>query len=225
MCVVALAVLAGNLKLPKNLIALDSKEGQEIFQQSTYKADFWPLMENIETQQNLMYSGVASMVVALNALNVDPPTEPAHAPYKMYTQNNIFTPAVLKITTPTNVNKRGVNLTELEKMLGDYPVKALMYRTNDTSYKEFKESAMHALKTGKGYVIVNFDRRTMGEKGGGQFSPIAAYDATTNRFLIVDVARYMYPPVWVNGLDLWHAMKAVDTRTHEPRGFVIISKL
>ena len=47
------------------------------------------------------------------------------------------------------------------------------------------------------YVIVNYLRRTLGQERGGHISPLAAYDADADRFLILDVSRYKYPPVWV----------------------------
>ena len=36
---------------------------------------------------------------------------------------------------------------------------------------------------------------------------MAAYDAKGDRFLILDVARYKYPPVWIGVADLFDAMR------------------
>jgi Phytochelatin synthase len=36
--------------------------------------------------------------------------------------------------------------------------------------------------------------RAIGQEQGGHISPLAAYDAETDRFLILDVSRYKYPP-------------------------------
>jgi hypothetical protein len=48
-------------------------------------------------------------------------------------------------------------------------------------------------------VIVNYLRKAIGQEKGGHISPLAAYDAETDRFLILDVSRYKYPPVLGDG--------------------------
>ena len=55
-------------------------------------------------------------------------------------------------------------------------------------------------------MIVNYYRKAMGEEVGGHISPLAAYDVKADRFLVLDVARYKYPPVWVKTADLFAAM-------------------
>ena len=52
------------------------------------------------------------------------------------------------------------------------------------------------------FVIVNYLRKALGEQTGGHISPLAAYDGKADRFLILDVARYKYPPVWVKTADI-----------------------
>jgi hypothetical protein len=44
---------------------------------------------------------------------------------------------------------------------------------------------------------VNYQRGALGQKESGHISPLAAYNAASDRFLILDVAAYKYPPVWV----------------------------
>ena len=56
------------------------------------------------------------------------------------------------------------------------------------------------------FVIVNYLRSALGEEAGGHISPLAAYDGKADRFLILDVARYKYPPVWVKTADMFAAM-------------------
>ncbi len=42
-------------------------------------------------------------------------------------------------------------------------------------------------------------------------------------FLILDVSRYKYPPVWVKASELWQAMVTVDSVSGKTRGFVLVS--
>ena len=75
------------------------------------------------------------------------------------------------------------------------------------------------------YVIINYLRKAIGQEKGGHISPLAAYDVETDRFLILDVARYKYPPVWVKASELFDSMNTQDSdNENKTRGFVLISK-
>ena len=74
-------------------------------------------------------------------------------------------------------------------------------------------------------MIENYLRKAIGQERGGHISPLAAYDAETDRFLILHVARYKYPPVWVTATDLFNAMNTTDSdNENKTRGFVLVSK-
>ncbi|MCP4303859.1 MAG: glutathione gamma-glutamylcysteinyltransferase, partial [bacterium] len=52
-----------------------------------------------------------------------------------------------------------------------------------------------------------------------------AYDADTDRFLILDVSRYKYPPVWVEAETLFNAMNTTDSDNDDKsRGYVVVSR-
>ncbi|KAL9184234.1 hypothetical protein ACHAXT_002320 [Thalassiosira profunda] len=59
-------------------------------------------------------------------------------------------------------------------------------------------------------VLINYDRKILGQVGGGHFSPIGAYSPSTDSFLVVDVAKYKYPPVWVAASTLFASLATVD---------------
>ncbi|KAJ6874259.1 hypothetical protein NC651_032928 [Populus alba x Populus x berolinensis] len=61
--------------------------------------------------------------------------------------------------------------------------------------------------------------------GSGHFSPIGGYHAGKDMVLILDVARFKYPPHWVPLELLWEAMNTIDKATGHHRGFMILSKL
>lgn len=60
------------------------------------------------------------------------------------------------------------------------------------------------------------------QTGTGHFSPIGGYHAGRDMALILDVARFKYPPHWVPIPLLWEAMNTFDEATGLPRGYVII---
>ena len=68
-------------------------------------------------------------------------------------------------------------------------------------------------------MVVSFCRQSLGQTGDGHFSPIGGYDEEGDRVLVLDVARFKYPPYWVKLPELWEAMKGVDSATGMPRGY------
>lgn len=56
------------------------------------------------------------------------------------------------------------------------------------------------------------------QTGTGHFSPIGGYHAGRDMVLILDVARFKYPPHWVPLTLLWDAMNTIDESTGHRRG-------
>ena len=59
-------------------------------------------------------------------------------------------------------------------------------------------------------VMINYDRRAFGQIGTGHFSPLGGYADREDAFLIMDVAKYKYPPVWVPAARLYASMATID---------------
>lgn len=58
-------------------------------------------------------------------------------------------------------------------------------------------------------IIANFCRNVFNQTGTGHFSPIGAYEETADMVLVMETARFKYPPFWVK-LDLmWDAMRCI----------------
>jgi len=205
------------------LIVYGSAQGQQMLMRSQYKADFWKLSEYFVTQKNLAFCVPASSAMVLNALGVKRPVSAIYNPYPFFTQKNIFTPKVLKVTKLAAINVKGMELDQAATMLNQFSdVKARAYHANQTTIKKFRRIAIKALSSGKVFVIVNVLRSAMYEVEGGHMSPLAAYDRKTDRLLFMDVSRYKYPPVWVKTQDLWNAMHTKDRKKY--RGFIIVKK-
>lgn len=74
------------------------------------------------------------------------------------------------------------------------------------------------------FVVVNFSRKALGQTGDGHFSPVGGYHPEKDLVLILDVARFKYPPFWVPLTALWESMSWRDEITGKSRGyFVVIS--
>ncbi len=218
--------LAQTLTLSPNLIGFNSSEGEKLLLTSRSREDFFPLSMQFITQNNQAYCGVASIVMVLNSLGINAPEAPQYSPYRLFTQDNFFNNEKTKaVIAPEVVARQGMTLDELAGLIASYGVKVEVHHASDTSLAEFRKQVAENLKQKGNYVIVNYLRKEIGQERGGHISPLAAYNEQTDRFLIMDVSRYKYPPVWVKTADLWKAMNTVDSVSQKTRGFVLVSKI
>ncbi|NMF60771.1 phytochelatin synthase family protein [Pseudanabaena yagii] len=218
-------VFAQTLKLPSNLIPFNSSEGEKLLINSQFRNDYFPLSIHFITQKNQAYCGVASMVMVLNALNIAAPETPEYPSFHMFTQENFFnSDRTRKVSSASAISRRGMNLERLAQLLESYDVKVKIYHAGDIDISQFRQLVADNLKQPNNFVIVNYLRKSIGQETGGHISPIAAYDQSTDRFLILDVSRYKYPPVWVKAQELWQAIATVDLDGGKTRGFVLISR-
>lgn len=82
----------------------------------------------------------------------------------------------------------------------------------------------HAPYGGRGgtHVVVSFNRAALKQTGEGHFSPLGGYSRRHSAVLVMDVARFKYPPYWVPLSALWEAMKPLDPATGRSRGYVVL---
>lgn len=224
-CTFSGGILAQTLTLPQNLIKFNSPSGEKLLIESKAREDFFPLSNQFVTQNNQAYCGVASMVMVLNSLEIPAPLAPQYSPFHVFTQDNFFdNEATRKVLEPAVVARQGMTLDQLGQLLDSYHVNVKVYHAADTSLQDFRKLASENLKQPNNFVIVNYLRKEIGEEKGGHISPLAAYNQQTDRFLILDVSRYKYPPVWVKTADLWKAMATADSASSKTRGFVFVSR-
>ena len=216
-------VSAQILPLPPNLINLNSPKGEQLLRDSQVREDYLPLSVHFTIQQNKAYCGVASSVMVLNALSISAPKAPEYGTFRFFTQDNFFNAQTDSILTPAVVSRQGITLDEFGKLLKIHAAKVKVYHSDETNLETFRTLAISNLSESGDFILVNYLRTAIQQKMGGHFSPLAAYHKQTDRFLILDVARYMYPPVWVTAEELWDAMVTIDPVSGKKRGFVMVS--
>ena len=220
-------------------IALTSASGQALLRRrSTLQADYPSLAEWLETQANLAYCGVASSVVALNSLAVPAPPAEGYGRYRFWTQANLFTPATQPFVQAQQVARQGMTLSQLHGLVqavvpqrpeSQSPVAArrgsgrvARYYGHNLSLEQFRLLLRRNLANPADRLLVNYDRRLVDQQGGGHIAPLAAYEPGSDRVLILDVARYRYPAVWVETSKLWAAIRSVDSTSGLSRGLLWI---
>jgi hypothetical protein len=95
----------------------------------------------------------------------------------------------------------------------------------EKSLNKFRETIYSSSKCSSGpFVVAAYAREALGQTGVGHYSPIGGYHKEQDMVLLLDVARFKYPPHWVSVKDLHKAMMRIDDATGLPRGYVTINK-
>ena len=219
------AVQADSLPLPGNLVDFNSPEGEHYLIEAQANADYFPLASQFVTQKTQAYCGIASLAMVLNAIGAPAPSAPEYEPYKFFTQDNALNAETDAILPREVLARQGTTLDQLGALVAYHGLSGEAHHAGDETLEAFRANARAALSARDRYVIVNYQRKALGQLPGGHISPLAAYDEKQDRFLILDVARYKYPPVWVSSADLYAAMNTPDVSNGgKTRGYVLVSK-
>jgi hypothetical protein len=216
---------AETLPLPSGLVGFDSAEGEALLVGAESRKDYFALAQHFVTQRNQAFCGVASIAMVLNALALPAPVSPDLAPFSSFDQDNVLTPQTEAVIPRATIEKIGMTLDQVGGVLSSHGLSVEIHHAADSSLEEFRRLAAEELGAPGRFVIVNYLRAAIGQEKGGHISPLAAYDADSDRFLILDVSRYKYPPVWVSAADLYAAMNTMDSdNDNRTRGFVIAGR-
>jgi glutathione gamma-glutamylcysteinyltransferase len=201
--------------LPHDAIAFSSPEGRRLFGEALASGGldgYFPLAEQFHTQADPMFCGLGSLVVALNALAIDP-GRLWKGPWRWFAED------LLDCCVPLEeVRRRGLDLDEL----------ACLARCNGAEVELTRGSldelraALAAAARGGAVLIAAYDRGSLGQTGTGHFSPVGGYHPARDLALVLDVARFKYPPHWVAVEQLWRAMQPVDPASGRPRGWMLL---
>jgi len=204
--------------LPSDAIAFSSPEGREIFASALAAGGlggYFPLAEQFHTQADPAYCGLGSLVMALNALAIDP-GRLWKGPWRWFGEE------LLDCCVPLEeVRRRGLELDELACLARCNGASVKLARADDANLDAWRE-ALRASATGEMVLIASYDRSALGQTGSGHYSPVGGYHAERDLVLLLDVARFKYPPHWVSAEKLWQAMHPHDVATGRPRGWIAL---
>jgi hypothetical protein len=218
---------AETLPLPDGLISLASPEGATMLFDAEANSDYFPLSIHFTTQDNPAYCGPATIAMVLNALNVPRPASDMTLGLGMFDQNNIFTPAAEAVMPATAIVNPpyGMTIDQFGGLLAAHGLDVEVVHAADSDLDTFRATAITQLEDNDHFILVNYLRKAIGQESGGHISPLGAYDEDTDRFLILDVTRYKYPPIWVEASDLFDAMNTTDSANDgNTRGYVSVSR-
>ena len=241
-CVTALHEEAQNAgSLPSRLISVLSPEGQRLLAGCMACRNYPAIAASFTTQVTQAFCGVASSITVLNASAAPKPLTDPYKPYPYFTQCNIFNAKALSRLDVNTVSNEGLTLAQATFLLNAQEgVRATCFHAGRAagqgidqdisdcnvagSLAQFRSTALQVLDRPQRYLLVNFSRATLSDDntGGGHFSPLAAYNGRADALLVMDVARYKFPPFWVDTELLWQAMATTDTSSGQHRGYIVV---
>jgi hypothetical protein len=194
--------------LPPGMIALATPDGQALLAGAEARADYPVLSRHYETQMLKSFCGVASSVAVLTALGQET------------SQPGFFTDAAQEVRPGWRVVLAGMSLDDLGGFLTAHGAGASVHHADAFDADGFRDVVSSNLARPGDYLIVNYQRESLGQDPTGHISPVAAFDADTDSVLVMDTASYKYPKTWVPLDRLYTAMRSIDTSTGAYRGYV-----
>jgi len=208
--------------LPEGCVAFSSAEGRTLFREALAQGtmeNFFPLIEQFHTQAEPAFCGLGTLVMVLNALAIDP-GRTWKGPWRWYTEEH------LDCCRPLDaVAREGITLNQLACLARCNGAKVDVHFAQDCGLDAFRAAIHEATSSvGKLHLVVAYDRATLGQTGSGHYSPIGGLNAARDLALVLDVARFKYPPHWIPIEALYRAMLPVDSASGRSRGFVRIQR-
>ena len=203
---------AESLPMPAHLIALDSSAGQKLLARAD-AADFDDLMTHFVPQTRRAFCGVASALTTLNAARSTP---------SPLDQSRLFEHPSVR-ANPWKVSFIGMSLDDFATLLRAHGARVSVVYGSASDLATVRDGVRRNLAGAGHFLPVNYQRSELGQPPMGHISPIAAYDETSDRLLVLDVAAHKYPPTWVRTDAMWKAMRApLNPETTTTRGYLVM---
>lgn len=197
-------------------ISLSSPPGVALFTKALEHGtarSFFRLMEHQSHQQKPSYCGLSTIATALNALGVDP-----HRRWKgawRYYDETLLECCV----SLDHVDSAGVDFDTLKCIAKCNGLRVVGVRADETDVDRFRERVKQLCAREDVVVAVSYGRKVLNQTGEGHWSPLGAYEESSDSVLILDQARFKYGAHWTPLGDLFKAMLAVDPTTKKVRGY------
>ncbi|WJX35001.1 Glutathione gamma-glutamylcysteinyltransferase 1 [Trifolium repens] len=199
-----------------------SSQGKQLFReaiQNGYMEGFPRLVSCFQTQSELRFCGLVSLSMVLNALGIDPGRK-WKGPWRWFDEYmlDMYCEPLDKIKTG------GISFANLVSLAHCTGAEVEAFHASHSSIDDFRKCIMECSTSDDCHVISSYHRKALKQTGVGHYSPIGGYHAGEDMALVLDVARFKYPPYWVPLTHLWEGMSYINEFTGKSRGFMLISK-
>nr|QCX35398.1 phytochelatin synthase 2 [Arundo donax] len=202
-------------------VDFSSPEGKRLFAEALAAGTmegFFSLVSCFQTQSEPAFCGLASLAVVLNALAIDPGRR-WKGPWRWFDES------MLDCCEPLDkVKAQGITFGKVACLAHCSGADVQSFRANRATIHDLRRHLIRCASSQDCHLIASYHRRPFKQTGTGHFSPIGGYHAEQDMALILDVARFKYPPHWVPLPLLWEAMNTTDESTGLLRGFMLISR-
>lgn len=206
--------------LPTDAVGFSSPAGRQLFAEALASGGldgYFRIAEQFHTQAEPEFCGLGSLVVALNALGIDP-GRLWKGPWRWFSEELLDC-----CVSHEEVRRRGLDLDEVACLARCNGASVDLFRAETTDAATWRE-ALAAAARGDEVLIAAYDRAALDQTGSGHFSPIGGYFAARDMVLVLDVARFKYPPHWIPAERLWQAMHPIDPTTGRSRGWISLRR-
>lgn len=207
-------------ELPKHCISFSSDEGKKLFREALgegFMENYFTLAAQYRTQSEPAFCGLGTLTMALNALSIDP-GRVWKGPWRWFSEEMLDCCTSLEL-----VKKQGITLGQFVCLARCNGAQASVFYGSDSDEATFRNVVETTSKASEFVTIVSYNRGKVGQTGTGHFSPIGGYHPRKDMVLLMEVARFKYPPHWIPLSMLFEATKDVDAVTGRSRGFVTLS--
>jgi len=168
-------------------------------------------------QSDVAFCGLAVLCMVLNSLAIDP-ARIWKSPWRWYSEEMMACCAPLE-----QVRKKGIDFDKFNALATCKGATVNAIRFSESDLGTFREDIKRVTASREEFLVVCYSRKHVGQTGTGHFAPIAGFHEASDKVLLLDVARFKYPPHWVSLPLLFGAMKDIDPDTEKPRGYFLFS--
>lgn len=244
---VASSIPAAGTPAITTLVPFNSEEGMAMLARASARQDFAALANQFEPQSNIAFCGPTSAAIVLNALQAGRADLPVDRS-RLQPEDTRHLPPMIELAVPRHTQESvlsrghktraqvlgqpvnggilgsrdpGFQLRQLDETLRAHGARTRLVIVDDARPdKPVRDELIDNLRRAGDYVIVNYKRGELGQKGGAHLSPLAAYDSVADAFLVMDVNPAAAGWVWVPASLLIKAMRTFDTV--ENRGYILV---
>jgi hypothetical protein len=205
------------------LIPFRSEQGKQmlldVMQSDSYES-YMSLTEQFLTQSSPPSCGLATLAMVLNSLRVDP-GRVWRKPWRWFTEDTLISCFQLE----KSEKNLGLTMEHFALIAECNGSTAQTFYGSETSLDDFRKlvESVFTSPLEKRFVVA-FDRRILGQTGTGHYSPLGAYHKESDMLLVLDVARFKYPPYWVPLETMWEATRTIDPESRRTRGCFVLSR-
>jgi len=208
-------------------IPFNSVKGRQVFRDAiitNYMNTYFLLSPQFHTQSDPNYCGISTLVMTLNALGVDPHRMWKY-PWRWYDEETVNS-----CTPLPKIRAQGIDFESMVCLgrMNGLDIEA-MKLSSLLPLQEFRDDVKTSCSSNDTVILLNYSRGFFNQTGTGHFTTIGGYNEAEDLILIMDTARFKFPPHWVKVANMWLAMKEIETASdgfteNMPRGYMLVKK-